>query len=53
MKNPCNKCKGRMAVRTFDAEPLCESCTMDRLIEVVEALTTGYITVTAELRYEK
>jgi hypothetical protein len=40
-------------VKIFDHEALCESCTIDRLIEAVEELKTGYVTVTAELRYEK
>jgi hypothetical protein len=53
MRERCNKCKSWIATKTFDAEPLCQSCTIDRLIETVEGLMTGYVTVTANIRYEK
>jgi hypothetical protein len=53
LTKPCNKCKRNEAVKTFDHEALCESCTIDRLVETVEGLMTGYVTVTANIRYEK
>jgi hypothetical protein len=54
----CNRCeveKGRMrdSTRVFDHEELCDSCTIDRLIDAVERLSTMYVTCTAEVRYEK
>jgi anaerobic ribonucleoside-triphosphate reductase len=50
--NLCNKCNEQIAVKTFDHEALCESCTIDRLVETVERLVTGYVTIDAEIRYE-
>jgi uncharacterized protein YlaI len=49
----CNICQVRVAVKTFDGESLCQSCTVDRLIETVERLMTGYISVNAEIVYEE
>jgi len=51
-KDLCNKCQEQIATKTFDHEKLCESCTIDRLIAVVERLSTAYVTIDAEVRYE-
>jgi hypothetical protein len=51
--NLCNRCNEQLAVRQFDDEALCDSCTIYRLSRAVEGLQTAYVTVTAELRYEK
>jgi hypothetical protein len=41
-----------LATREFDHEPVCDSCAIDRLIETVERLSTAYVSVTAEVRYD-
>jgi len=48
----CNKCNHQPKTRVFDHEPLCNDCAIDRLIETVERLSTAWVTVTAEVRYE-
>jgi hypothetical protein len=53
LTKPCNKCRRKEATKTFDHEPLCESCAIDRLIEAQERLMTGYISINAEIRYEE
>jgi len=48
----CNKCTQTAATKEFDAEPLCDSCAVDRLIEEVEKLLTAWVSVTAEVLYD-
>jgi hypothetical protein len=52
MLHLCNKCEERPIVKTFDGEGLCLTCTVDRLVEKVEQLSTAYISVSGEVRYE-
>jgi hypothetical protein len=53
MDKTCNKCGKNTAYREFDHEALCTPCTIGRLIEAVEKLMTGYVSVTAEIVYEE
>lgn len=39
--------------RVFDDDHYCEHCLIDALIERVEKLSTAYVSVTAEVVYEK
>jgi hypothetical protein len=47
----CNRCPNA-AFKEVDHEPLCKDCALSELIDVVERLTTAYVTVTAEVRYD-
>jgi hypothetical protein len=51
--NLCNRCNEQLAVRQFDDEALCDSCTIYRLSRAVERLQSGYITATIDIVYEK
>ena len=48
----CNNCHSQPKTRVFDGEPLCNDCAIDRLIEAVERLSTAWVSVNAEVRYE-
>lgn len=50
--NLCNRCNEQLAVRQFDNEALCDSCTIYRLSRTVERLMTAYVMVDVEVRYE-
>jgi hypothetical protein len=50
--NLCNRCNEQLAVREFDHEALCDSCTIYRLSRAVERLQTAYVSVEATVRYE-
>ena len=50
--NLCNRCNEQLAVRQFDDEALCDSCTIYRLSRTVERLMTAYVSVDAEVMYE-
>jgi hypothetical protein len=47
----CNRCPNA-AFKEVDHELLCKDCALSELIDVVERLTTAYVTVTAEVRYD-
>lgn len=44
---------GKPMTRVFDHENLCDSHCIDRLVEEVEHLKTGYVRVSATLVYEE
>ena len=47
----CNRCPNP-AFKEVDHEPLCKDCALSELIDIVDRLSTAYVIVSAEVRYE-